>query len=345
MGWTLRSTPLLQSAGMVELYVPSAALTLSTVVLGFFSVMVAREIKESHRKWPYLASALLLTLLALARLYLGLDWLSGVLVGVLLGFTWSAVVGIAYRLRAEQRFSGAVVSVIFVATLATTLAWQVSVHLARDVEQLKPALPASIRQAPEWWDGGWSSLPRERTHFSSVLAREFNAQLALPLAEIRQAMLDSGWEVASPPSWQWLMKAVNPAPGVEDLPLLGKDYIGHAEVLIMRRPLAADDEQMSFRVWDSGVRLVPGERTLYFAQLSRESVRQRLAFFSYWRAEPADPDLLPGLLAGFESRQVADGLWLFRFPAPTEIAAESPAAAEAGPVARRVPAAPGVPGS
>lgn len=345
MGWTLRSTPLLQNAGMVELYVPSAALTLSTVVLGFFSVMVAREIKESHRKWPYLASALLLTLLALARLYLGLDWLSGVLVGVLLGFTWSAVVGIAYRLRAEQQFSGAVVSAIFVATLATTLAWQVSVHLARDVEQLKPALPASIRQAPEWWDRGWSSLPRERTHFSSVLAREFNAQLALPLAEIRQAMLDSGWEVAPPASWQWLMKALNPEPGVEDLPLLGKDYIGHAEVLIMRRPLVADDEQMSFRVWDSGVRLVPGERTLYLAQLSRESVRQRLAFFSYWRAQPAAPDLLPGPLAGFESRRVADGLWLFRSPAPTENAAESRAAAAAGPVDRRVPAGPGAPDS
>lgn len=342
MGWTLRSTPMLQSAGMAELYVPSAALTLCTVVLGFFSVMVAREIKESHRKWPYLASALLLTLLALARLYLGLDWLSGALVGVMLGFIWTAVVGIAYRLRAEQRFSGAVASVIFVATLATTMAWQVSVHLVRDVEQLKPVLPASTRQASDWWDRGWTSLPRERTHFSSVSAREFNAQLALPLTEIRQAMLDNGWEVAAPASWQWLMKALNPEPGVADLPLLGKDYIGHAEVLIMRQPLAADDEQLSFRVWDSGVRLVPGERTLYLAQLSRESVRQRLAFFSYWRAEPAEPDLLSGLLGRFESRQVSDGLWLFRL---TENGAESRAAAADGPADRPVPEALGAPGS
>ena len=43
-----------------------ADMTMTTVVLGFFSVMVAKELRRRHRKWPYLASTLLLTLLVMA---------------------------------------------------------------------------------------------------------------------------------------------------------------------------------------------------------------------------------------------------------------------------------------
>ena len=132
LGWTLRATPLLHKAGLDLFYIPSAALTLSTVVLGFFSVMVARELPRQHRKWPYMATALVLVLLLMARVYLGLDWFSGSLAGILLGFTWTAIVGIAYRQRALQPFSGAVVSAIFFGTLAITMAWQIEQRLKQD---------------------------------------------------------------------------------------------------------------------------------------------------------------------------------------------------------------------
>jgi len=99
--------------GNVDFYDPSAALTLATVVLGYYAVMVARELKRRKRKWPYVITGLLLTLLVLARLYLGLDWLSGALMGVALGLFWTFVVGIAYRQRAVRAFSGMTASLIF----------------------------------------------------------------------------------------------------------------------------------------------------------------------------------------------------------------------------------------
>lgn len=326
IGWTLRATPQLQIAGMDQFYVPSSALTLCTVVLGFFTVMLAREIKEAHQKWPYLAAALLLTLLALSRLYLGLDWLSGALVGLLLGVTWTGIVGIAYRLRARGAFSGAAVSVIFFVTLGASLAWQINQNLSEDLKALTPELPYSTQQHADWWEQGWASLPRERTHFSSVSARHFNAQLAVPLDALESALLDQGWEKGDPASWQWLMKALNPEPEVDDLPLLGKDYLGRPEVLKMRLRSEDNARQFTFRVWDSGQRLKPGLNPLYLAQLSQESVEQRLAFFSYWRAEPADAQLLESKLLAldeFDVRPVGEGLYLLRERAITENEAES----------------------
>jgi len=322
MGWTLRATPMLHSAGIDVFYIPSAALTLSTVVLGFFSVLVARELQPQHRKWPYMATALVLALLLMARVYLGLDWLSGSLTGILLGFTWTAIVGIAYRLRALQPFSGTIVSAIFFGTLAITMAWQVEQRLEQDLDALRPALPAGSMVETAWWNGGWSSLPRERTRFKSVAARNFNVQLAIPLADIERTMQAAGWEAVPGANWKWLMQALNPQPDVDSLPLLNKDYLGHPEVLMLRKKLRQSQTQLTFRVWNSGTRLSPGEQPLYLAQISLEGLQQRLAVFSYWRALPVKPGGLEKLLmelAEFESRTAREGLLLFsivRSPEP-----------------------------
>ncbi|MCP4044466.1 MAG: hypothetical protein GY732_00575, partial [Gammaproteobacteria bacterium] len=141
LGWSLRSTPMLSEAGANDLYDPSAALTLATVVLGYFSVMSAKELKRRKRKWPYVITGLLLSLLVLARLYLGLDWLSGALVGVALGMAWTFVVGIAYRQRAQHSFNGMAASLIFFGMLAMTFAWQVEQNIEADTAALKLPIP------------------------------------------------------------------------------------------------------------------------------------------------------------------------------------------------------------
>ncbi|MDX1381245.1 MAG: VTT domain-containing protein [Xanthomonadales bacterium] len=88
LGWALRSVPVTEP-DMIR--GPSAAMTLTTVTLGFFAVLVARELRRRRRKWPYLIAALLTAALGFARIYLGLDWLSGALMGVFMGLAWAAV--------------------------------------------------------------------------------------------------------------------------------------------------------------------------------------------------------------------------------------------------------------
>lgn len=334
LGWTLRATPLLHGAGIDEFHIPSAALTLSTVVLGFFSVMVAGELREQHRKWSYMGSALLLTLLLLARVYLGLEWLSGGLVGILLGFTWTAIVGIPYRLRVSKSFSGVLASVIFFGTLVITMAWQVSQRLDQDLESLRVELPEISLSRDDWWNGGWASFPVERTRFQSVAARQFNAQVAVPLGAMQTALQRGGWEPVPQATWQWSMLALNPAPTVDSLPLLSKDYRGHGEALKMRLKVDSDQRQLTVRAWDSGTRLEPGGQPLYLVQVSEEVLRHRLAFFSYWRALPANHDGVAGFLgdmSAFEQREVSGGLLLLRKARPNESGEESSAAGEGVP--------------
>ncbi|NOR18969.1 MAG: hypothetical protein GQ538_02630 [Xanthomonadales bacterium] len=319
IGWALRSTPLLSEAGVNTQYDPSAALTLATVVLGYFAVMIARELKRRRRKWPYVITGLLLSLLVLSRLYLGLDWLSGALVGVALGMAWTFVVGIAYRQRAMRAFNGTAASLIFFGMLAATFAWQVEQNLERDIAALKVPLLQRELAEQDWWGNEWQSLPRERTPLQTVAAREFNFQFAGNPEELAKMLASQGWQEAQPANWRWTILSMNPEPSEQTLPPLKKDYLGRADSLLLHRlggdPLA----QETIRLWDSGVRLIPSGQAVYLGQIAGEVLVQRMKLFSYWSAIPATRTSLRQLAtetSNLQNRWGDDALLLIKGPDP-----------------------------
>ncbi len=297
LGWTLRATPLLSEAGVNMLHNPSAALTLATVVLGYFPVMVARELKRRKRKWPYTIVGLLLTAVVLARLYLGLDWFSGALMGVGLGMIWTFVVGIAYRQRAVRPFNGLTASLIFFSMLTITFSWQVGQNLEDDIKALK--LPLLQRQitADSWWNDTWQTLPRERTRRVSVVASQFNFQYAGDPVGLAKLLQQYDWREAEPANWRWSILALNPEPTERSLPPLKRDYLGHADTLLLHRLGGDPLSQETLRIWDSGVRLVSAGQAVYLGQIATEVLVQRVGLFSYWSARPVSQAVLSRLAA------------------------------------------------
>jgi len=321
IGWALRSTPLLNEAGVNQQYDPSAALTLVTVVLGYFAVMIARELKRRKRKWPYVITGLLLSLLVLSRLYLGLDWLSGALVGVALGMAWTFVVGIAYRQRAMRAFSGTAASLIFFGMLATTFAWQVEQNLESDIAALKVPLLQREIAAQKWWQSEWQSLPRERTPLKTVAAREFNFQYAGNPEGLASVLAAFGWQEAAPANWRWTILSMNPKPSEQTLPPLKRDYLGRADTLLLHRLGGDPKAQETLRIWDSGVRLQPTGEAVFLGQIAEEFLVQRMKVFSYWSALPASQSSLEQLAresAGLQVRRSTDNMLLIRAPVAPE---------------------------
>jgi membrane protein DedA with SNARE-associated domain/membrane-associated phospholipid phosphatase len=317
LAWSLRSTPLLIGAGANARYDPSAALTLATVVLGYFAVMVARELRRRKRKWPYVMVGLLLSLLVLSRLYLGLDWLSGALVGVSLGMAWTVVVGIAYRQRAMRSFNGVVASLIFFGILAMTFALQVNQNLDSDIAALKVPLTQREMTAQGWWEGEWRTLPGERTHLKTVAAREFNFQFAGAPEDLARFMAEHGWQQAEPANWRWTILSMNPEPTEFSLPPLKRDYLGHADILLLHRLGGDPFAQETIRLWDSGVRLKPSGQVVYLGQIAGEVLVQRMKVFSYWRAIPATQENLEQLTveaADLQIIKVGESFLLLRNP-------------------------------
>ena len=284
LGWTLRTTPLFVEAGANSPRDPSAALTFATVVLGYFAVMVAREIKRRKRKWPYAITGLMLVLLVLSRLYLGLDWFSGALMGVALGMAWTFVVGIAYRQRAVRSFSGMAASLIFFGMLAATFTRQVDQNLENDIAALTLPLPQREIPADRWWEKDWQTLPKVRTQVKTVAVREFNFQFTGEPESLAQMLAVHGWQEAEQANWRWSILSMNPEPSELSLPPLKRDYLGHADSLLLHRLGGDPLVQETIRIWDSGVRLKPSGQTVYLGLVANETLVQRMVVFSYWSA-------------------------------------------------------------
>lgn len=315
LSWGLRAAPQVLEMPDHTLRSPSAAMSLVTVTLTFFAVMEARELKRKHRQWPYLVAALLVVLLALARLYLGLEWLSGALMGVMMGVAWAAVVGLAYRQRAFKHFSGAMASLIFYLSFFGLFGWQVRERLDADLVALEPTPVLQAMDSGDWWSEGWRSLPTERTGAARAGARRFDAQLAVDPRALEERLAAAGWQAAGGADWRWLLQSLNPEPDEASLPLLGRAYQGQKESLLLSLSLPAEGRLWSLRLWDSGVRLLPGEVVLYLGQLSEETLVQRLGLFSYWRPGPLDAPRqweVLGDLPGLEARRAESGLLLLR---------------------------------
>ncbi len=294
LSWSLRNTPQVLEMADQTIRGPSAAMNLITVVLTFFAVMEAGELKRRSRQWPYIAAALILILLMLARIYLGMEWLSGALMGLLFGLAWTAVVGIAYRQRAQRRFSGSIASLIFYGLFLALFAWQVNVHSRSDLIALQTTIATQELAEEAWWGGEWRNMTMERTRLNSVISRRFNAQVAVDKSRISSLLEQAGWERVPDTDWRWVLQALNPKPDQASLPLLGRAYQGRSEELLLRKSQAEHGRILTVRMWDSGVRLQPGYRTLYLAQLSEEKLIQRFGLFSYWRSVPLGaPEMRP----------------------------------------------------
>lgn len=237
--------------------------------------------------------------------------------GVALGMAWTFVVGIAYRQRAVQAFNGLTASLIFFGMLAATFAWQVDQDLESDIAALKLPLLQSEITGQAWWQSDWQTLPRERTQSRSVAIREFNFQFAGDPSNLARILAVHHWQEAASANWRWALLSMNPDPTELTLPPLKRDYLGHADVLLLHRLGGDPFSQETLRIWDSGFKLIPGGETIYLGQLDSEVLVQRMKFFSYWRARPALEGSLEQMqaeLEGLQMRRVSDGLLLIRGP-------------------------------
>ena len=247
--------------------------------------------------------------------------------GVALGMTWTFVVGIAYRQRAMRSFNGMAASLIFFGMLATTFAWQVDQNLEKDIATFKLQLPQRKIMVDRWWDDMWQTLPRERTHLKNVIAREFNFQFAGEPENLARLLEVHGWQEAAPANWRWTIMSMNPEPTESTLPPLKRDYLGHADILLLHRLGGDPLRQETIRLWDSGVRLESTGRTVYLGQIAEEVLVQRMKVFSFWSAIPASQESLKQLAeeaGGLRTRWGSDSLLLIRDIRIPESSVESP---------------------
>ena len=237
---------------------PSIAVTMTTIVFGFFAVLIARELPGRQRVWPYLLAGVVTTVIAFARLYLGAHWPSDLVGGTLFGILWLLILGLAYRRHVARSFWMRPLALAFYIAFAVAAAWHAPRHADRLLAKFAAAAPTTRLAAESWWQRDWASLPAQRNERDVRRRWLLDVQVAGPLQPLQQALIAQGWRVQPQADW------------VATLGLLDDDKPAHAQVvlpatlearpeeLLLLHPGRSADEQIALRLWPAPATLSDG---------------------------------------------------------------------------------------
>ena len=237
---------------------PSVTVTMATITFGFFAVLIAREWPGRRRVWPYLSAAVIVTLIAFARLYLGAHWLSDVVSGVIFGMLWVLVLGIAYRRHVARSFWMRPLAVVFYGTFVLAGLWHAPRHTEQLLARFSPPAPSQTMTLQAWRDGGWQRLPGTRNARGDRIRWPLGVQVAGPLVPLQTALEVRGWRVKPQAGWVDTLSVLDGDNVPEQHPILPAALEGRPESLLMVHEGDRPDERRVLRLWPAPARLADG---------------------------------------------------------------------------------------
>ncbi|HEY1069893.1 MAG TPA: VTT domain-containing protein [Thermomonas sp.] len=278
---------------------PSVAVTMTTVVFGFFAVLIARELPGRQRVWPYLVTGIATALVGFARLYLGAHWLSDIIGGVLLGAIWVLLIGIAYRRHSERSFWMRPLGWTFYGTFLLAACWVGPRSAPQTLARFEPPPPARTLAVATWEAQGVGD-PRQR----------FDLEIAGDLAPLRARLEARGWRVQPAADWVAVLGLLDDGVAPTQRPVLPLALDAHPERLLLRRADPADPHRIEvLRLWPAPARLDDGT-PLWVARYDTMQLRRRLRLLNLWKPDPP-AHALPADLQGLAG---ADGLRVLAHP-------------------------------
>ena len=266
---------------------PSVTITMATITFGFFAVLIAREWPGRRRVWPYLVGAVLVTLIAFARLYLGAHWLSDIASGVIFGLLWVLMLGIAYRRHVARSFWMRPLAALFFGAFVLAGLW----HAPRDTDKLlarfSPPPPTLSMDVGDWWDGRWRELPETRNARGDRIRWPLSVQVAGPLVPLQTALEVQGWRVKPQARWVDTLGLLDGDLAPDRQPILPAALEGRPESLLMVRPGGRADERLVLRLWPAPMRLSDGT-PLWVGTV--QTMRYRQVLDVGWLWLPVDDD-------------------------------------------------------
>ena len=259
---------------------PSSHVLRAISVYGFFAVMLARSIQRDWRWLNYGLVAILTTAIGLARLYLGVQWLSDVLGSLLLGLAWISGLGIAYHRHTRAETHPYQLGIMAVIVLILSLGGHAWLNQRVDVAHYRPNPAVTQLSEAAWRQGETQDLPTYRQDVRNHHDHPLDIQYAGDLSRLSDRLLQRGWQPAELLQGANLLRLLSPSLPLQRLPVLPQVHDGRHEHLVLEKPLP-DGGRLVLRLWASPVRLEPGSRPLWLGSVSSQRKTVVLNLLSY----------------------------------------------------------------
>ncbi len=287
MGLVLNQPPPASMAHASLTDLPHRGFALLVTGVGFFALMVAKDLNARARKWPYIVSALVLIPVGFAHFYLELASILGLATALALGLGWSALVGMGYRHRARVRPFPFALLVVFLGAWAVLAGVHIDTQYTARLQASEVPINAQVMSQEAWLQGGWRTLPDRRSLLGPEIAQTIDFQLAGVLVDeggstpgLISSLEAQGWVREPAITWRRVIDGLG-----EDPLHWPRALNGRSEAVLMTRTDETTGRVEVLRLWASGLTIETAERggakPVWLGQVRR--VKMERGFWGWMR--------------------------------------------------------------
>ncbi|MGH8458267.1 MAG: LssY C-terminal domain-containing protein, partial [Nevskiales bacterium] len=220
----------------------------AAVVYGFLPVLLSSRLRVEKRWRYYVPFLSLVALIALAHLYLGAQWLSDTLLGLMLGLLWVALLTLGYRRHRPQLVPDRSLVLVALVAMSAGATWQWNLRHADDLQHYARRVTVGAMSATAWQTEGYAQLPAYRVDLRGRRGDPLNLQWAGTLSDIETQLTILGWQPVPGFSAGSALLWLTSKPDIARLPVLPQVHDGEHQALILRR-LVDPGHQWVIRLW------------------------------------------------------------------------------------------------
>ncbi len=271
----------------VDFRFPSGHALMAGTVLGIIATLTARGLQRWTQALIVSGCTMVVFAISFSRLYLGVNWLSDVVGGILIASILTVLFSVAVASLNLRRFHP--LAMLFTSVLVLLVAGGIDIqgNFERRVERYQPIDKITAYSLADYLETGWTRMPGQRINLIGKPSDVFVAQWVGSVASLRDVLSKDGFEIWQRWGWRDAMPYLSPE---SDLASLSPNPAIHEGLRAKITATAPDPANPASRFvlrafqsnatvqWDSGASRV------YLINITRETVRHDLGLF----AVPAD---------------------------------------------------------
>lgn len=262
---------------------PSSHTLMAGLVFGLIAVLASHAMGRWSKALVAATCGGLVVAIAFSRIYLGADWLSDALGGILIAAILAAVFGMVIEAIPSRRIK----PLTLMAFCLLIFFGVGGVHISRkfDVAEQSYARPSPVQtvDAAAWTSGAWQNLPGRRIDLAGQPEEVFAIQWVGSLTRLESLLATQGF--VAEPVWTWrdaisYLDVKGQLSALPPRPLLHQGL--KAKLTMIRNASGNNGERDVVRIFKSQVAVQSAAATepVYLLSLTREVQKPRFNLFS-----------------------------------------------------------------
>jgi membrane-associated phospholipid phosphatase len=283
---------------------PSQHTVMASVVFGTLALLLSRGMGRWAHALVAATCGIIVVAIAFSRLYLGVNWLSDVVGGLLLGAVLMTLFTVAVETWPARRIKpvGLALSSLAAFLLAGTL------HITADYEKNEDRYVAVDKKVTynlaDWIETDWQKTQTRRVDMSGKTEEIFVAQWLGPLPALQAALEKSGFAIKSKWTWRDSFPYLDPNSPLDKLPPRPALHEGlKAQLTAVEAAPNSSSARATVRVFATNSLIAgPTATPVYLVSFTQEVLRPRFHLFSV----PSDQNSTPEQNTAFVTKLSSD---------------------------------------